>query len=457
VGHRPDVNAFPDGQGSKEEIASMDLKRFGVLGAGSVLVLAACTSSGASSSPSTSAGGDATGDPSAAAACQNKKGSSATEIHVYSSLPLGGTNTPQTTAMVEQVKATLDGQKVGNFTIKYTSLDDSSTAQNGDWDGGVETANANQAANDPDAMVYIGTYNSGAAKLSIPILNQACLVMLSPANSYPGLSHAVPNVTATGEPGSYFPGGYRNYARVINTDDHQGGASSEWAYSLGFKKAYVIDDGQTYGQGIGRAWALHFGQIGGTVVSANGSSESYDPKATDYAALAQKIKDSGADVVFVGAITGQGTGKLWKDIKATNANIAMFGPDGVNEKSWYDGAGSAGNGTYLTFGGVDITQLTGSGKTWADDYKTAHGGTQPPFYATYAKASAQVTLAALQKAGTNDRLAVLKALMGTSGLDTVIGAVSFDTSGDAKGGVISSYQVGTSWPPEFKGVITQTK
>jgi len=435
----------------------MDLKRFGVLGAGSVLVLAACTSSGASSSPSGSAAGGSTGDPSSAAACQNKKGQSATEIHVYSSLPLGGTNTPQTTAMVEQIKATLDGQKVGNFTIKYTSLDDSSAAKGGDWDGTVETSNANQAANDPDAMVYIGTYNSGAAKLSIPILNQACLVMLSPANSYPGLTHAVDGVTAQGEPDSYYPGGFRNYSRVINTDDNQGGASSEWALSLGFKKAYVIDDGQTYGQGIGRAWALHFGKIGGTVVSANGSSESYDPKATDYQALAQKIKDSGADVVFVGAITGQGTGKLWKDIKSVNPNITMFGPDGVNEKSWFDGAGSAGVGTYLTFGGVDISQLTGTGATWAADYKTSHGGNQPPFYATYAKASAQVALAALQKAGTNDRLAVLKALMGTSALDTVVGSMTFDANGDAKGGVISSYLMGQAWPPEFKGVITQSK
>ena len=385
--------------------------------------------------------GASNGDAASAAACKDKKGTSSSEIHVYSSLPLGGTNTPQTTAMVEQIKATLDGQKVGNFTIKYTSLDDSSAAKNGDWDGTVETSNANTAANDPDAMVYIGTYNSGAAKLSIPILNGACLVMLSPANSYPGLTKAVDGVTAQGEPDSYYPGGYRNYARVINTDDNQGGAIAEWAQSLGFKKAYVIDDGQTYGQGIGRAWAQHFGAIGGTVVSANGSSESYDPKATDFQALAQKIKDSGADVVFVGAITGQGTAKLWKDIKAAIPNIQMFGPDGVNEKPWYDGTGAAGNGTYLTFGGVDISQLQGSGATWAADYKTAHNGNQPPFYATYAKAAAQVVLAALTKAATNDRLAVLQAVMGTSGVDTVIGSTTFDPNGDAKGGVISSYQV----------------
>ena len=107
-----------------------------------------------------------------AAACANKVGTSTTEIHVYSSLPLEGTSLPQSTAIQNEIKATLDGQKIGNFTIKYTSLDDASAAKGGDWDPTVEQANANKAANDPDAMVYIGTYNSGAAKLSIPILNQ---------------------------------------------------------------------------------------------------------------------------------------------------------------------------------------------------------------------------------------------------------------------------------------------
>lgn len=432
----------------------MKLSRFGALVGGAAIVLSACSSPGATTAPGASTGGGTAAQP---ADCKNKVGTSTSEIHVYSSLPLEGTSLPQSTAIVNELKAVLDGKKIGNFTIKYTSLDDASAAKGGDWDGAVEQSNANKAVSDPDAMVYIGTYNSGAAKLSIPILNKACLVMFSPANSYPGLTKAVEGVTEAGEPDSYYPLKYRNYARDINTDDAQGGASSEWAFSLGFKKAYVIDDGQTYGSGIGRAWAKHFGAIGGTVVSANGGSESYDPKATDYNALAQKIKSSGADVVFVGAITGQGTAKLWKDLKAANPTIAMFGPDGVNEKSWFDGAGSAAKGTYLTFGGVDVSQLTGTGKTWVDAYKAANGGTQPPFYAAYGHAAAEIVLAGLTKAATNDRWLVLQAIMGTTDLDTVIGKFSLDANGDPKGGVISSYLVGDAWPPEYKGVITQSK
>lgn len=436
----------------------MKLSKLGAVGAVATLAFAACSGNGATTAPAGSGGTTSSGGTGTQpTVCQNKTGTSSSVIDVYSSLPLEGTSLPQSTAIQDEIKAVLDGQKVGNFTIKYTSLDDASAAKGGDWDGTVEQSNANKAVADPNAMVYIGTYNSGAAALSIPILNAACLVMFSPANSYPGLTKAVAGVTQPGEPDSLYPNGYRNYARDINTDDVQGAASSEWAFSLGFKKAYVIDDGQTYGSGIGRAWALHFGKIGGTVVSPNGQSESYDPKATDYAALAQKIKASGADVVFVGAVTGQGTPKLWKDIKAGDPSVTMFGPDGVNEKTWFDGAGSAATGTYLTFGGVDVTQLTGSGKTWVDAYTAAHGGTQPPFYAAYGHAAGEVVLAGLQKAATNDRWLVLQAIMGTTGLSTVIGSFSLDANGDPKGGVISSYLVGTSWPPAFKGVITQQK
>jgi branched-chain amino acid transport system substrate-binding protein len=430
----------------------MKLGKLGAMVAVSALAISACSGNGSSAAP-TSGGGTA----KAPTVCENKKGSSSSEIHVYSSLPLEGTSLPQSQAIVDELKAVLDGQKIGNFTIKYTSLDDASAAKGGDWDGTVETSNANKAANDPDAMVYIGTYNSGAAKLSIPILNGACLVMFSPANSYPGLTKAVEGVTQPGEPDSYYPGGYRNYARDINTDDVQGGASSEWAFSLGFKKAYVLDDGQTYGQGIGRAWAKHFGTIGGTVVSPNGQSESYDPKAADFTALAQKIQASGADVVFIGAITGNATGKLWKDIKAGNPKITLFGPDGVNEKTWFDGTGTAGVGSYLTFGGVDISQLTGTGKTWAAAYLAAHNNTQPPFYAAYGHAAGEVVLKGLQTAATNDRWLVLQAIMGTSALDTVIGPFTLDANGDPKGGVISSYLMGSAWPPEYKGQITQSK
>ncbi len=242
--------------------------------------------------------------------------------------------------------------------------------------------------------------------------------------------------------------------RPIATDDVQGAAGAEWAKTQGKTKAYVLDDTQLYGAGLAKAWAQHANKIGLEVVSPNKTSEGFDAKATDYSALAQKIKASGADVIYIGSITGQNTGKLWKDLRAGLPDITIMSGDGVFEKSWYDGAGASANGTFLTFGGVGPDQLTGAGKEWFDKYKTDHDGDQPATYTAYGNAAATTALAALKKAGTNDRYEVLKAVMATKDLPTVLGNLTFDANGDAIGGSISGYKVETSWPPAFQLILT---
>jgi branched-chain amino acid transport system substrate-binding protein len=428
----------------------MKLTRVGALAASAVFVFAACQGGG--TAPSASGGGDGGATPEA---CADKKGTSSNEIHVYSSLPRQGSNTAQTDALVESIREILDGKTVGDFTIKYTDLDDSSAANNGDWDGAVAQQNATTAANDPDAMVFIGHFNSGAAKLTIPILNAACLVMISPANTYPGLTTAVEGVTEPGEPDSYYPGGYRNYTRVISTDDKQGGAGAAWAKELGATKAYVLDDTQVYGKGLARAWALFANELGIEVVSADGTSEGFDAKATDYAALAQKIKDSGADFIYIGSITGQNTGKLWKDLRAAMPDIKIMSGDGVFEEAWYEGTGDAGNGTYLTFGGVGPNEQTSeAGKQWVADYKAAHDGNDPPVYGIYGAAAAQLALDALTRAGTNDRYEVLKQVFATTDFASYLGTFSIKEDGDTTLAEATGYQVESSWPPAFQKVLS---
>ena len=430
----------------------MKLARVGALAAAAVIAFSACsTPPAASSSPAASGGGTAT-QPDA---CKDKKGSSSNEIHVYSSLPRQGSNTAQTDALVESIKEILDGQTVGDFTIKYTDLDDSSAANNGDWDGAVAQANATTAANDPDAMVFIGHFNSGAAKLTIPILNAACLVMISPANTYPGLTTAVEGVTEPGEPDSYYPNGYRNYSRVISTDNKQGGAGAAWAKELGATKAYVLDDTQVYGKGLARSWALSAKELGIEVVSSGGTSEGFDAKATDYNALAQKIKDSGADFIYIGSITGQNTGKLWKDLRAAMPDMKIMSGDGVFEESWYEGTGDAGNGTYLTFGGVGPNeQQSEAGKKWVADYKAAHDGDDPPVYGIYGAAAAQLAMDALTRAAVkNDRWEVLKAVFETKDFESYLGTFSIKPDGDTTLAEATGYQVVDSWPPKFEKVL----
>ncbi|MBK8137368.1 MAG: hypothetical protein IPK52_16385 [Chloroflexi bacterium] len=49
----------------------------------------------------------------------------------------------------------------------------------------IEAENAQRCVNDPACLVYMGTYNSGAAKLSMPITNAAGIAQVSPPTAMP--------------------------------------------------------------------------------------------------------------------------------------------------------------------------------------------------------------------------------------------------------------------------------
>src|SRR5215213_3884712 len=102
-------------------------------------------------------------------------------IKLYSSWPYTGIMKAIGADAVEATKLALSdyGNAAGGFALEYVSLDDGIAANNGGWDAGAESANANKALADPDAMVYLGTYNSGAAKISIPIMNEAGMAQIS--------------------------------------------------------------------------------------------------------------------------------------------------------------------------------------------------------------------------------------------------------------------------------------
>ena len=115
-------------------------------------------------------------------------------IKIYSSWPRTGSMEGIGVDAYEAAKLAFAdfGNMAGGFALEYVPLDSGIAANNGGWDPGVESANANQAIADADCMVYMGTYNSGAAKISIPIMNEAGMAMISFANTYSGSDQGCP-------------------------------------------------------------------------------------------------------------------------------------------------------------------------------------------------------------------------------------------------------------------------
>jgi len=345
-------------------------------------------------------------------------------VKILSSLPMTGASRTQTVEIVNSIQMAIADTKINNVTVQFEALDDA-TAAKGSWDAAQEAENARKAINDKSVVAYIGTYNSGAAKVSIPLLNQAGLVMVSPANTYPGLTK--PGKGESNEPNTYYPNGKRNYARVVPADDLQGAVGAVWAKDLGAKNVYIVHDTELYGKGIADVFRAKAKDIGLTEKGYEGAQ-----KADNYRALANKIKDSGADLVYYGGIVDNNPAVLVKDLKAVAPTIKFMGPDGINCSEFLKQAGPAGEGVYSTFGGVPPEKYTGKSADWLKAYDAKYSNKSPNAYAIYGYEAAKVVLAAISKAGdkADDRATVLANVMGTKDYEGVLGKWSFDANGD---------------------------
>lgn len=378
----------------------------------------------ANATPTKAAAGGTTPAAATPSAAASTGGSGGGKIKIVSSLPMQGPLLAQTSSCVNGFNLALEqaNKKAGNFDITFEAWDDA-IASTGNWDGGQEAANANKAANDSDIMVYIGTFNSGAAKVSMPILNKVGLAMISPANTYPGLTK--PGKGTPEEPGIYRPTGKLNYFRVIPADDIQGPVGAVWGKSLGAKKVYILDDQETYGKGIADLFEKKAKEIGLDVAGHEG----IDPKASDYKALMTKIKAAGVDFVYFGGTSANNPGQLVKDMKNVGLNAKFMGPDGINDTAYLEAGGKDAEGTYSTFGGGPASQLKGKGLTFYNDYKKKYNA-EPESYAVYAYEAINVAMAAIAKAGKKDRAAIVDAIKNTKNYEGALGTWSFDENGD---------------------------
>ena len=178
---------------------------------------------------------------------------SGTTLTIYSSLPLQGTSKGQSEAVISGEKLALEqiGGKVGKYKIKYSSLDDSTAQNPGNADDGQTAQNARKAVQDKSTIFYLGEFNSGGTKISLPILNKAGIPQISPSNTAVGLTTDEAGADP-GEPKKYYPAKTRTYARVVPKDTIQGAALATTMKEDGCKSVHIFNDKTTYGAGLGR-------------------------------------------------------------------------------------------------------------------------------------------------------------------------------------------------------------
>ncbi len=403
--------------------------RSAALAAMASLVLAACGSSNDSGNSGSS-------------------GDSGKTLIISSDLPLQGSSKDASAAMNNAIKLILEqnGNKAGKYKVKFKSYDDS-TAAKGAWDDATCAKNAQDHVANTDEVAVMGTYNSGCAKIEVPVLNQdptGPMLMVSHANTNPGLT----KTWDPGEPDKFYPTGQRNYARVVTTDDFQGTADSTYMMKdLGLKRCFVLNDNQTYGQGVATAFVNNAKKIGLQILG----NQPWDSKQPNYTALFQSIKSKNPDCIFLAGIYDNNGGQLIKDkvkVLGDNTKVAMMGPDGF---SGYTGLQKQkeGEGMYLSFAGLDTESLRkngGSAAKFLDAYKAKYGADPSTSYALYAAAAVQVILQAIEKSdGTRKSIteAVFKGGITIPEAESVIGKeiIIDPKSGDTNNKDISILQL----------------
>lgn len=219
------------------------------------------------------------GDPSGSGGDSGNAGGKT--VIISTDLPMQGASKDASDSTVNAIKLYLKqiNNKAGKHTVQLKVYDDS-TAAKGQWDDAKCVANASEHVQTKDEVAVMGTYNSGCAKIQVPTLNQdptGPLLMVSHANTNPGLT----KTWDPGEPQKFFPSGKRSYARVVTTDDYQGSAAAQFAAKdLQVKRCFVLNDNQTYGQGVAKAFADEAAKQGITVLG----NQPWDSKQPNYTA-----------------------------------------------------------------------------------------------------------------------------------------------------------------------------
>jgi branched-chain amino acid transport system substrate-binding protein len=355
-----------------------------------------------------------------------------------SALGLGIKNSVDLAAKTANKKKYVDG-----VTFKIEALDDQAQPSSGQQ-------NATKLVADKSVLGVVGPLNSSVAESMQKVFDDAKLVEVSPANTNPALTQGTDWQNSKKRV-------YPSYFRTATTDAIQGPFAAQYLYNdAKKKKVFVIDDKKTYGAGLAATFTAEFKKLGGAVAG----TEHINPDSKDFSAIATKVKNSGADVVYYGGEYPQ-AGPLSKQIKAAGAKIPVVGGDGIYSADFIKLAGASAAGDLATSVGAPVEELP-SAKEFVANYKAENYKEAFEAYGGYSYDSAWAIIEAVKKVVEDndgklpdDARAKVTAAMQNVSFDGVTGKVAFDEFGDATNKQLTVYAVENgAWKSVKSGTYT---
>lgn len=336
------------------------------------------------------------------AGCGNTPGGSGDEIVIGGLAPLTGSVAQYGVAVDNAVKMAVDdindkGGLLGK-RIKYISYD-----EKGDP---TEATNAYTRLVDQDKIVaLIGDVTSAPCEAVAQQAARDKLPMITPS----GTSEAI---TTYGE----------NVFRACFIDPYQGQLMASYASKkLNAKTAAILfDNGDPYSSGIADAFEAAAKALGMTITNKEG----YASKSTDFNSQLTKIKAGNPDVLLLPVYYNDVVliAKQAKDQGLTATLLGADGWDGVAAQLDAASADVVKNAYFCSqySASSSVPALQNFLKTYKEKYNE-----EPNMFAVLGYDAMQIMAAAIEKAGTTNSAAVIKALRETN-YKGLTGTTTFD-------------------------------
>jgi branched-chain amino acid transport system substrate-binding protein len=281
---------------------------------------------------------------------------------------------------------------------------------------------ARRAVEDPLVFAVIGHLTSGCAIEASRVYAQAPLAMITPSATATALTAQQDRPDWSGE---------RVVFRLPPSDAMQGDFAAEYAVKrLSLNTFVVVHDRTPYGLGLAETFRGSAERRGGRI--ARFEAVSLGDK--DFAPAVSAIIAARPDAVFFGGIYME-AGLLIKQARAAGYKGAFLSGDAAKNSDFFEVAGPAGDGAYISVGGVPVEALP-SATDFVERYQKRWAGAVPRTYDHYGYEAARVALVALRKAGYPDRKKVLEAVRNTN-MRAMIGDIAFDSKGDTLRGIVT--------------------
>lgn len=355
-------------------------------------------------------------------------------LAVYASAPLHGPGGEAGRAILRAQRLALahDGGRVGRYRVRLVTLD-AARPFTGGSDPAKVSLNARRAARDPRAVAYLGEVRNGASAVSIPILNEAGMLQVSPLDTALGLT--THTAAITGSPVRYYPNAERvgrTFARLVPPDDAQAEALLAYMRHEDVQRVAVLTDEDAPGLALADAVRASARAHGVTVAVV----EPVDAHAQQHPELVEAVLALRPDAVLYAGGKPDVAVRVWRELASADPQLKLFAPSALADASFAARVATVGGGTYVTRPLLPLDAYPPAARRFARSFAATHGEA-PPLEALHGYESMRAVLAAIRRAegdASGGRIArddVVRAFFALAERDGVLGPYRIDARGDA--------------------------